>query len=509
MQEAHNMKKSKVIFLIGTVFVFFPLVSGAAIIQRHLVGDSTINTDAKSHTGYNISITSFAHTTDVHLVDEGNPLRADELAIMIQKDPLRLFELQKYIELFHDSNHYEDGIYSALIWESVVEAINDENKNSRLDFLISTGDHTDSCIKNELQWFVDILDGVAPADFENHVNKEGLRTIKPNPVGLDIPWYGAIGNHDAEYMGAFNNDGFVTLLIKLLGYEVDPSDIGGLSYAIETYSSSVKALTTSPEGHGFTGIKTNGYYAFDPSPFIHCIVMNTAYYYGAKYGLPMETLAGGVLDLKQFDWVKSEIEKNPDKLCILISHHSPDNFKELNQNVSQNYVSADAMRAALVKYDNVIAHVVGHTHGNTITPVTDGNSGYWQIITASSFTYPQEWRRITVKDNGDGTGTISCRIKGHQPVYTTTYDPRYPVGTDTYYLSLFEEGNMDHRGEDTDRDADLYFKIPDAVAANIKANYVPPTNTATTSENATQSAEAASDSGSSSGGGCFISTAVL
>ena len=350
-----------------------------------------------------------------------------------------------------------------------------------------------------------------PEDFKYHPSSdEDLETIKPNPEGLIIPWYAAIGNHDVEYMGSFNSDGFVGLLVKLLAYEVDPEDISVFKDVIGIYSASSKADTTDPKGHGFADMKTKGYYAFDPTPFIHCIVLNTAYFYNINTGMPLETLAGGLLDAAQYNWALSEIENNPDKLCILFSHHPTHSYKEVSEKQAKNYISGDRMRAALLKYENVIAYVNGHTHENSIVAQTEGTNGYWDITTSGSHGYPQEWREIMIMDKGNGTGVISCKMMGHDPVLTDiNIDPRYPDGTDTILLSIFDDGGMGNAGDKEDRDADLYFKIPEAVAANIIANYVPPADETDTSEDSITSAEAASDSDSGSGGGCFISTAIL
>jgi len=101
-------------------------------------------------------------------------------------------------------------------------------------------------------------------------------------------------------------------------------------------------------------------------------------------------------------------------------------------------------------------------------------------------------------------------MMGHDPVLTDiNIDPRYPDGTDTILLSIFDEGGMGNAGDKEDRDVDLYFKIPVAVAANIMANYVQPAAETNTSEDATASAGASSDSDSGSSGACFISTAVI
>jgi hypothetical protein len=332
--------------------------------------------------------------------------------------------------------------------------------------------------------------------------------IPENPEALMIPWYASIGNHDAEWMGSFNSDGIVALLVKLLGYQVNPLDIAGLDYIYDVYADSSSGSLTDPAGHGFAGIETNGYYSFNPSPFVHCIVLNTAYFYGQKYGMPIETVAAGILDKEQFNWMLDEIKNNQDKLCIIYSHHSPDRFRELNKNLMKYYVKGADFKAELIKHSNVIAHVVGHTHRNTILPVTDGLKGYWEITTCSTHSYPQEWRKLSVLDNGNGTGIISTRMFGHDPVYTVSEDPRYPVGTDTMMLALFDSGSTNGAGKDADRDTELYFTMPVEVALNIKANYVPPV-TPEENNDSPQNLDGTSSGTDNGSSFCFITSATL
>ncbi len=47
--------------------------------------------------------------------------------------------------------HRDVGVYTALIRESVIKAINEDYLAESFDFAISTGDHTDTAIRDELE----------------------------------------------------------------------------------------------------------------------------------------------------------------------------------------------------------------------------------------------------------------------------------------------------------------------------------------------------------------------
>ncbi len=119
--------------------------------------------------------------------------------------------------------------------------------------------------------------------------------------------------------------------------------------------------------------------------------------------------AGGGMDRVQFKWLQQEIDANRDKICLIFSHHGPHSFLQMGDNVS-----GDQFKALLRRYENVAAHISGHTHNNYIYAEKGSEGGYWHIATCALIEYPQEWRRITLRDNGDGTGSLICEMHSHE-----------------------------------------------------------------------------------------------
>ena len=79
------------------------------------------------------------------------------------------------------------------------------------------------------------------------------------------------------------------------------------------------------------------------------------------------------------------------------------------------------MRKLFLKYPNFIAYVVGHIHENEVTPhrARNGETGFWEIATASELDWPQQGRLIELMDNRDGTLSI----------FGTVVDTAAPIAT--------------------------------------------------------------------------------
>ena len=78
------------------------------------------------------------------------------------------------------------------------------------------------------------------------------------------------------------------------------------------------------------------------------------------------------------------------------------------------------LRDLLLRYPNVVAYVVGHTHRNNITLFphkSSRSSGFWQINTASHVDWAQQSRLIELMNNRDGTLSI----------FTTILDQAAPI----------------------------------------------------------------------------------
>jgi 3',5'-cyclic AMP phosphodiesterase CpdA len=447
----------------------YPAWSGAALIKD-------VMPDAAGATGYAVTLVDFAHTSDVHITDEGNPIRAEELKLIWGYDPVLYPDIGWLLYNIIPPAHRDIGAYTALIWQATIAALNDAHLESALDFLISTGDHTDTGLTDELEWFVALADGLPLPALKDHANRAGLNTKAPTErEDLLMPWFAAVGNHDVEYQGTFNSQGVIGILVQGLFYAEDRD------YYIENLSYLDDVLRIE-SGHGLA--ETNeGYYSYDPTPYVHCIVLNTSAF-NPEDKLPLETLSLGMLSQAQFDWMQEEIVTHADKLCIIFAHHGPDQFAPLVTDLNTKYVSANKLKESLKTFDNVIAFVSGHTHVNRVIAETDAaGRGYWDINTCGVADWPQEWRRITVKDNGDGTGTLSCRMRTYNPeiLAQETYRIWDPV-TCRYLAPVYEPGEAirdvsaaeneaDAAGTTADRDVDLLFAMPVTVKDTIVANY--------------------------------------
>lgn len=400
-------------------------------------------------TGYLSKLLDIAQVSDVHIIDPEHYLRAKKLKL------LGIVELGEILDIIPTTSRLQDA-FSGLAWDAVIRSINKHHSSSPLDFVICTGDHTDTDLEHELRWFVEIADGLLPSDYQDRIRHQQVAEV--NPEGFNLPWYATIGNHDVEYMGAFNNKLLVGKLIDTIG-SPNAEPLSDINESIEIYQHSI----SDPWWHGFAdmplGYHPEGYYSFEPNPFIHCIVLNTANY-NSEEGRPLETLSLGIMDKNQFYWMRDEIETNSNKCCIIFSHHSPKEFSPLVGTAAKSkYVKADEFQRTLCAYENVIIHVNGHTHINRIEPIQNGEGGYWDINTCSIIDYPQEWRHITVFDNGNGTGTISCRMVPHE-----NKDCLETALSDPEAKPEYRSGTLD------DRDVDLHFMIPTLVAQNILDN---------------------------------------
>lgn len=393
--------------------------------------------DPARATGIVQNLVRFAQFSDVHITDNANPHRLEN----IKKGSYSgLDSLVQAISRNQDP-------YSARTWNAVVQSINDANTAETLDFAIGTGDHTDTGIKTELQWFIEIADGMKSASLQAVIDAGTMEDF--TPAGLDVPWYAAVGNHDVEYQGTLNS---VSMTKSIIG---DISDLSRLPYTVDLFNTSA----TLPPWHGFGNQPASslehsyGYYSFNPADYIHCIVLDTAIY-NLEGRLPVETLSYGVLDKVQYKWMVNEIESNSDRICIIFSHHTPlGSFA-----AGKSQITASKLMKTLCSYENVVAHVNGHTHVNKIDAITyDGLlGGYWNINTGSIIEWPQEWRNITVKDNGDGTGSITCEMVRHSD--SVCLDA---AGSDPDAKKMTREGTAE------DRNVELKFKIPVAVKNRI------------------------------------------
>jgi metallophosphoesterase (TIGR03767 family) len=272
-------------------------------------------------------------------------------------------------------------------------------------------------------------------------------------AGLEVPWYAVLGNHDGLVQGtlpaleAFER--LATGPVKIVAFPFgrerrarftrdllrgDPTAWRELSRWVETHQKGVAVLVTpdrrrrlvshqewigehfetrgEPVGHGFTreNLDTDaGYYTFDPSPEVHCVVLDTV---NPAAG------ANGNIDAAQFEWLDADLTANAGKITLVFAHHTiatMDNALARPNDPSPPRLGAD-LEGLLRTHPNVVALVNGHTHRNAVIPhsTDDGiHGGFWEINTAAHIDWPEQSRLIEVFDNADGTLSIFGTIVDH------------------------------------------------------------------------------------------------
>ncbi|MGI9084309.1 MAG: TIGR03767 family metallophosphoesterase [Aeromicrobium sp.] len=210
--------------------------------EPHVVR-TDLGTDADAgRTGRRTAILSFAHLTDVHVIDAQSPARAE----YVDRFEDKYSDSDPAIGLF-TSAYRPQEILTTQVADAMVRAINKIGNGpvtgARLAFAMQTGDNADNCQLNEVRWNIDVLDGTrltpdsgslstyeGVADrkvYDAHywhpepgpANKQDIfhttfgfpdvaglldaarRTFRP--VGLKIPWYSVFGNHDGLVQGNF------------------------------------------------------------------------------------------------------------------------------------------------------------------------------------------------------------------------------------------------------------------------------------------------------------------
>ena len=218
--------------------------------------------------GSRTAVLSFAHLTDVHIIDAQSPARVE----YVDRFDDKYSDSDPVIGLF-TSAYRPQEMLTTQVADAMVQAINRIGRGpvtgKKLAFAIQTGDNADNCQLNEVRWNIDVLDGTQfTPDSGSLSNYEGVADRKVydahywhpepgpankqdifhttfgfpdvaglldaarrsfRPVGLRIPWYSVFGNHDGLVQGNFPKTLPLSVVAtgRLKAYNVPP----GLSQA--------------------------------------------------------------------------------------------------------------------------------------------------------------------------------------------------------------------------------------------------------------------------------------
>ncbi len=397
----------------------------------------------------------FAVISDTQIADKESPARA----VRIDRIPLTRTAWRP------------QEAYGLQTLDATIRAINHYHQNQKpLDFVIHTGDVVDNAQFNELRWFIDTMDGklVLP---DSGAEDGGFRNIprEDNPSlafqaeGLKVPWFPVLGNHDVLAQGTLGIRSQEAPVFPFFAWAIGLQLIDRVPFALKPLDHKSPAIllsseekinqetlqlnlfnlkfgyippdpnrryitrkefiqehfntTTSPLGHGFSEenlAKEEVWYLNRPSPFIpvRLLVLDTVVP-NPPLRLPV---ACGTMSSKQFfDFVKPQIEDAQQKgeYVILASHHSSSEFEfSLTCPVAQE-INKKEFRDFLTNQPNIVAHLVGHSHRNSLE-IIKGKYSYPEITTGSIIDYPQETRILEVSFFANNTSiTIKSQMIAH------------------------------------------------------------------------------------------------
>lgn len=369
--------------------------------------DITIDGSPVPTPGANAALVSrFVHLADTQLADDESPMRL----VSFDND-------EAFAGAFRPQEAHECRILDA-----AVRTINAVHAATPVDFVVLGGDNADAAQTNEVEWFVSILDGADvvecdsgddddPVPGENNDPKDRFA-----PVGLDVPWYWVMGNHDVLVQGNFVIQGREALAIGDAVNDTtrDWTMPGGPTFmgpvvpdedrALLDGSSLLDIVRSSGDGHGVTQAvvdsgKAN--YTFDvPGTEIRFIAVDTAAQTGGAEGV--------VRQLEVDDFLRPALDQAEadGKWVLLSSHHASTSLSDgggLGGMQQPDALTTDEFQGLLGEYDNVIAHLCGHSHIHRVLANEPlGGHAYWEIITSAIADHPHQMRIFELRDEDNG-----------------------------------------------------------------------------------------------------------
>lgn len=324
---------------------------------------------------------------------------------------------------------------------------------------------------------------------------------KVRSIGLAAPWYAVFGNHDVLLFGAFGVTEQMermavgsrksysmptTLSTMLTDYAAQNSawtQAGGVAREL-LGAPGTKSVPANPErrlfdqkafmaehfrtasrpgpvGHGFTerNLRTGEtWWRADLSSTVRLLGLDTCNAVAGPDGAVVES---------QLQWLERELQQaeRDHRLVLVASHHNSrtlDNPSHRPGATERLHHSSDVVEL-LLRYPVAVAWLNGHTHVNQILAHRSGESGFWEITTASCIDFPQQQQTVEIVDNRDGTLSLFTTVIDHaSPAVPTGDGSAVDLASRSRELALNDwvESPLMRRGSPLDRNTELLLPAP-------------------------------------------------
>ncbi len=363
----------------------------------------------------------FFTVTDNHITDKESPCQTIFFAPIIGQGGIGCFS-----PLI---------LYTTHVYDAAVQTINKLDDERQFDLGLALGDMANNTQKNELDWFIKIMDG-GVVDPSSGQQKEPVPDYQKSytAAGLHahIPWYAALGNHDHFWSGSrpvvekIRNAYIGTKILQVGNVMTDSAAVGDSLFSMGVVDGSTrygkvigrgvvdtmpaipkisadlnrrtlcdladwinefKTSTSQPYGHGFVQSDPNNVlgacYSFVPKSDIplKIIVLDDTQLNTDPAPPPDFIYGHGELTPDRFHWLISQLAAGQaaNQLMIIAAHvpihvvSSPNPFTWIAQKGCYN--TEDDIIDSLQRYPNLILWVSGHRHLNNVTAIPSKTPG--------------------------------------------------------------------------------------------------------------------------------------
>lgn len=405
------------------------------------------------------------HLSDLHLCDADSPARIEYLDRYADPD-------SPWAEQIGEVGTYRpQEILTAQVAVSMVHTVNRISRGpvtqGHIDAVLITGDVTDNCQQNELEWYRIVVDGGtvtpasggaqsswcgvsdpltwdehywhpegAPDGFEDdrptrlfgYPHIPGLIEAARQPIrspGLEYDVLTVHGNHDALLQGTVAPDEDLRQLA--VGHEL----ITGLAPGTDPLAIAPAVAPVGPAAYPDSAHAPHRDIPADPrrdfvapGEFARAARRSLNYWsqdVGRLRLICLDTVNPhggwqGSLDQQQFEWLQGELTRAGDRPIVITSHHpSPTMINDYSPNGERRILGQEVVEL-LLDHPNVIMWIAGHVHFNAAIHHGPDDAGFWEITTASLIDWPQQGRILEFVQVGADIAIVSTVVDHHSPV---------------------------------------------------------------------------------------------